>query len=147
MYPLQDRSAIDVRRDTRSEMVIDMDSSTEEKWSRLVILKTVRSGLVGQALTFTDNKQVGLLVNAFARPDHRATWIGNISDSVRHGRKATAADATAAAAAAATCVCDQCAYLRVASHRIAVIALQSNLPPSSLQVLSMVDFTRRTKNS
>ena len=106
MYPLQDRSAIDVRRDTRSEMVIDMDSSTEEKWSRLVILKTVRSGLVGQALTFTDNKQVGLLVNAFARPDHRAAWIGNISDSVRHGGKATTADAAAAAAAVAPCLCD-----------------------------------------
>ena len=48
-------------------MVIDMDSSTEEKWSRLVVLTKVRSGLVGQALAFTDKKQVGLLVNAFAR--------------------------------------------------------------------------------
>ena len=54
-------------RNARSEMVFDMDSSTEEKWSRLVILKMVRSGLVGQALVFTDKKQVGLLVNAFAR--------------------------------------------------------------------------------
>ena len=48
-------------------MVNDMESSTEEKWSRFVILKMVRSGLVGQALAFMDKKQVGLLLNAFAR--------------------------------------------------------------------------------
>ena len=57
-------------------MVIDMDSSIEEKWSRLVILKMVRSGLVGHALAFMDKKQVGLLLNAFARflRDQRNRW-------------------------------------------------------------------------
>ena len=39
------------------------------------------------------------------------------------------------------------AYLRVTNHRIAVTALQSILPPVSLQVLAMIDFTRRTKKS
>ena len=57
-------------------MIFDMDSSTEEKWSRLVVLKKVRSRLVGQTLAFTDKKQVGLLLNAFARflRDQRNRW-------------------------------------------------------------------------
>ena len=56
-----------MERKARCEMVFGMDSFTEEKWSRVVVLKKVWSGLVRQALAFTDKKQVGLLVNAFAR--------------------------------------------------------------------------------